>query len=811
MIAQSELTARLPRELSSFVGREEELRQIALHLAEAPVVTLAGPGGAGKTRLALQVAHRAADTGDFPDGVLLVELASLSEPRAVARSVAQGLRVVEQADQSIFEQLVQVLRPQRLLLILDNCEHVLPASAELAEHLLRGCPRLRLLATSREPLSIAGEVVFRVPPLRLPTDDRLATLAESEAGRLFAQRAMAANSGFALSEANASAVAEICRRLDGLPLAMELAAARVAAFAPADIASRLDDAFHILSGGTRTALPRQQTLQAAMAWSYDLLDDDERLLFERLAVFVGGFWLAGAQAMGASDVDALDVLPRLVAKSMVQAEPRADASVRYRLLEPLRQFARLRLVESGALGLARRRLAEYVLDLAERANSDPNLPSMAVYSREVTADADNVRAALDWAEEVGNGELAVKLGAALWFWWTRPDRQWEGRVWLERARSVPGAEQFPLAQGRALTGLSMISLAHGEVSEGARLAAEVESMGQVHGDEWLSVLGITLLGSAKAQLGDLDAAEPLVLEALARARRTDQRWIEARCLEFLGTFAMARGDMPAAEAQYQAALQVARSGLDPWSEGMALNSMADFLRARGEYEKAGPLYEEALELFYTLDLRRYAPQGLIHNLGYVALARGELQRAAQLFLESGNEYRSVGNDRRGLAECVIGLACTATRAGQLPLAARLFGSAEAAIERLGVAVTPSNQTEYERGLGELHRVLGPQELESERISGRTWSLDDALTAARPLADEPDSTAPSAPQRTDGLTPREHEVAVLLARGLTNRELAAQLVITEKTAKNHVQRVLEKLGVHSRAQLASRAEELGLRT
>ena len=253
----------------------------------------------------------------------------------------------------------------------------------------------------------------------------------------------------------------------------------------------------------------------------------------------------------------------------------------------------------------------------------------------------------------------------------------------------------------------------------------------------MSVIGITLLGSAKAQLGDLDAAEPLVLEALARARRTDQSWIEARCLEFLGTFAMARGDMPVAETQYQAALQVARSGLDPWSEGMALNSMADFLRARGEYEKAGPLYEEALELFYTLDLRRYTPQGLIHNLGYVALARGELQRAAQLFLESGNEYRSVGNDRRGLAECAIGLACTATRAGQLPLAARLFGSAEATIERLGVAVTPSNQTEYERGLGELHRVLGPQELESERMSGRTWSLDDALTAARPLVDEPD--------------------------------------------------------------------------
>ena len=215
-----------------------------------------------------------------------------------------------------------------------------------------------------------------------------------------------------------------------------------------------------------------------MAWSYDLLDDDERLLFERLAVFVGGFWLAGAQAMGAADVDALDVLPRLVAKSMVQAEPRADGSVRYRLLEPLRQFARLRLVESGRSAWRGVGCAEYILDLAERANGDPNLPSMAVYSREVTADADNVRAALDWAEEVGNGELAVRLGAALWFWWTRPDRQWEGRVWLERARSVPGAEQFPLALGRALVGLSMISLAHGEVSEGARLAAEVESMGQ---------------------------------------------------------------------------------------------------------------------------------------------------------------------------------------------------------------------------------------------------------------------------------------------------------------------------------------------
>jgi predicted ATPase len=345
---------------------------------------------------------------------------------------------------------VQVLRSRHLLLILDNCEHLVAACADVASDLLRHCARMRIVATSREPLRITGELVYRIPPLDVPADDRLETLTESAAARLFLLRARAADHRFVLSEINAPAIAQICRRMDGLPLAIELAAARVATFAPSEIARRLMDAIDIASDGPRSAPARQQTLEAAMAWSYELLDASERRLFERLSVFVGGFCLEAARAAAGADVDALAVLPSLVAKSIVQVERGIDGDTRYRVLEPLRQFSFARLRDSGGSDAAHRAHVEYILRLIEPTGQGTDLGRLFERFHGMTIEQYNIRAALEWAFATSNAEIAARIGAAMWMWWSRPDRQAQGRVWLDQIQAMPGIDQVPPAtRGRA--------------------------------------------------------------------------------------------------------------------------------------------------------------------------------------------------------------------------------------------------------------------------------------------------------------------------------------------------------------------------
>jgi predicted ATPase/transcriptional regulator with XRE-family HTH domain len=723
----------LPRELTSFVGREHELEELGRRLGEAALVTVAGPGGAGKTRLALRLAHRLLERADYPDGVVLAELAPLTDAGQVVDVLAESVGVPEPHGQPLVEVLVHVLRPKQLLLVLDNCEHLLEACADVAARLLQRCPGVRLLATSREPLRVVGEVVYRIPPLGLPADDRPEALAESEAGRLFVQRARAADSAFVLGEANAAAVAQLCRRLDGLPLAIELAAARAAGFAPADLAARLDDALRLAGEGPRDAPPRQRTLEAALAWSHALLDERERRLFRRLAVFAGGFGLEGARAVGPDEIDTTEVLPRLVAKSMVQAEPQPDGTMRYRLLEPLRQFAHARLGEADELDAARRAQAQHVLTLAERTDRVSDLPGQAHRARELTAENDNIRVALDWAFESGDAELAVRLGAALWQWWTRPDRQSQGRVWLERILSLPGVEQHTRPHSRVVVGLAFLRMVQSDTAGAVRLADEANRIAQASGDDWLASVALSVLGTALVYEGDLEAAEPAVRASVQRARAGGPSWIEVLSMGTLGQLALGRGDLSGAEAYILESHRVAQ-GLDPWTRGTALIVLGDLLRARAEYEAAGRAYEEALEQFRALDpVRQYTPQGVLHNLGYVAMAAGRVRRAAGLFLECADIYRAVGGDRRGLAECVIGLACSAVRAGEFGLAARLFGSAEATLEQLGTLLTPANRADYERGLAALEAGAPAALVAAERGIGRALPLERALEQARVLA------------------------------------------------------------------------------
>jgi ATP/maltotriose-dependent transcriptional regulator MalT len=492
----------------------------------------------------------------------------------------------------------------------------------------------------------------------------------------------------------------------------------------------------------------------------------------------------------------------------VQAEPQPDGTMRYRLLEPLRQFAHARLGEAGELEAARCLHARHMVDLAERAGGES---APGLIEQRLNPETDNLRGALEWSLRSGRADLAARLGASLWPWWTRPDRQAEGRAWFRRILAHPHPDSDPTRRGRVAVGLAYMHLVQGDMADAARLAEDVCRIAEEADDDALAAIAASVRGRGLAFLGQSGAAEPVLRESIRRARRAGLDWILILSTLAIGDIALARGDVRAAEEAVHECVRIARPGADPWSRGIALNALGDVMRARGQVERAAAAYEEALVLFESLDpYRKYLPQGLLHNLGYVAHARGDLRRAARLFLDSADGYRAVGTDRRGMVECAIGLARTAVSAGLPILAAQLFGSAEATLEQLGTLLTPANRVEYERGLAELGAALDAPRLAAARAEGRRLGLDEALERARELVDRTDAASTvSSSARPAGLTAREHEVALLVARGLSNRQVADELVITEKTAKNHVQRVLDKLGVRSRTQLVIRARELGL--
>jgi non-specific serine/threonine protein kinase len=779
----------LAPDLTSFVGRADETAALARLLEERRLVSLAGPGGVGKSRLAARVLKER-------EAVHVLELAPVTDPQRVAPTLAEQLGVPRP------EALDEALRTSAMLLVLDNCEHLLDACADLAQRLLGRCPDLRILTTTREPLGLAGETVLRIGPLRVPAEESLDALTTSEAGELFLHRAQAARADFRVNAANASAVARICRRLDGLPLAIELAANRVAALAPADIADRLD---HLLASTSRGAPERQQTLEATIAWSYALLEPDERDLFDRLSVFVGGFTLGGAEAVGQPRSQVVECLSRLVAKSLVLAEPQPDGGVRYRLLEPLRAFGRANLEAAGSLESTRDRHADYVLELAERAAPELFTPRLPVWFRQLEAEWDNIRLADDRLYETASSERLLRLHTALAWWWSRPDRQAEAFQRFERALGLPNVTRFPRLRGRVVGAAGTCAMQQSDMAVAAQLVDEALAIGRAEHDAWLECMMLSTGGRVRLYQGDVASAETTLREGLARARQTGQAWAASRILDALADADIAQGNAELAEAHMRESLSIARDGLDPWSVAMGLIGLGDLLRSRDEFEDAAMAYEEARQTLEPVNPQGAASHGLLHNLAYVALERGQLTHAAELFIDSADAYRRVGTDRRGLAECLLGLAGVAVRAGRPELAARLIASVDAALEALGTALTPTNLNAYRAVNEAVCAALDGSRLAAAQLAGRRWSLAEALDQARELA-----SAQAAPPPSASLTQREDEVARLLARGLTNRQIADILVISEKTAKNHVQRVLDKLGMRSRAQLAARADELGLR-
>jgi predicted ATPase/class 3 adenylate cyclase len=761
----------LPTQPTSFIGREKELAMAHGLVARSPLVTLTGQGGTGKTRLAL---HLAADSLDrYPGGAWLVELASVSDPAAVGPAVAAVLRIAERPNVAITDAIAESLRAERLLLVLDNCEHLIAASAELVSALLRSCPQLRILATSREALSVPGESLLSVPSLGVPGDDPLPPLdelREYDAVRLFVDRCLAQRPTFALTEENAADVVRICRRLDGIPLALELAAARVRSLSVAEIAQRLDDRFRLLTGGGRTVVARQQTLRALIDWSYDLLGDQERRLFRRLAVFVRGWPLDAAEAVcsgeGLDRDSVLDLLAHLVDKSLVVMQDRGGIA-RYTMLESVREYAREKLLDSGETELLRRRHLDHFFHVIVDA---PSWNAGSPAAMRTAEDYENLRAALEWIETDPHGrERELLLVGSMFGPAVARGRIAELRQSVAHALAHSDPTAPTLGRARALLAAGQLAGMQGEGAGDADLAQEavglLRSLGEKlelayallilaravstdqaaaeravreatavleeAGDPWSQAFVPFLLGDAALARGDHAAARRHHSESLARFRKMGDEFFASNALLSLGRLACVDGDHERARTLVEEALAIrrGRDGDTRWSVALALNSLGEVARCAGDPAAGAASFEQALG--YARELGDDAlVSWSLHNLGHVALHANDLGAAAARFRESVAFRRRAGpslNFATGLA----GLAGVAVRAGTFPEAARLHGAVGAMLESQHVVLPPADAEVRRADLAAIHAALDPQAESAAFEAGRaaTPAEVDRMAAA----------------------------------------------------------------------------------
>jgi predicted ATPase/DNA-binding NarL/FixJ family response regulator len=790
----------LPNNVSSFVGREEELARLRQVLADIRLLTLVGPSGVGKTRLALRLAADLQEA--FADGTWLVDLSPIGDPTLVPQVLADVLGVRQPPGKSWRDALALALRPRRLLLVLDNCEHLANACAELVDGLLRACPNLRMVATSLQPLVTAGETTWRVSPLSLPHDasSDLEELQRSDAVRLFVARVRSHLPDFTLNAQNAQLVAGICRSLDGLPLALELIAARVESLGLTEVASRLDDRFRLAVGGSRSAPTRQRTLQAALEWTTSLLDEDERVLLRRLGVFVGGWTLPAAEAVcaidGLAENTVADVLERAVARSLVVAE-HLELSVRYRLLETVHDYALTQLEAVGETELVRRQHAAYLLQLAER--GEP-LSWDAVSAAVLQPEEGNVRAALEWTLEHDQAELGLRLAAAAFSLWLYNGHYREGLAWLERLLAAPTTAAAHGARANALTVDAQLQMTLGDFARAHERGQAALEAQQARGDAQGIALALTTLGNAALMRGDLALAGALHADAARRLREVGGK-VNVINLGQLALVACEFGDASHARELIAEIEAIGEARRDPFALASAANSRGQLAAAKGDAAGAVRLFEHAVAIVRSTGNRQGTLVALT-NLGHARFDEGQLGAALEAFGEAV-ELAYHSGERVRLLRALDG-AARVVAGTNADAAVRLAGMTHGHREVLGAAAFPSERRHLESWLADARRSLGPIAYQRAWDNGHSSTLEQAVALVEAL-----TVAPAGALRTGALSARELEVARLLAQGLTNKQIAAELVVSAATVRSHVEHILDKLDLRSRAQVAVWASQQGL--
>jgi len=801
-------------EPNSFVGRERELDELRRFVPSARAVTLCGPGGIGKTRLALRVLAELAD--DFPDGVWFIELGELRQPDLVVSRVASVIGVDEEPGRPLLDTLADALRPRRLLLALDTCEHLIDSCARLCHRLLASSQGLHVLATSREPLRMAAEAVWQVPPLSLPqpgAPEAPEELSRYEAVRLFGDRAEASLPGFALGAGNVSAVSALCRSLDGVPLAIELAAAWVRVLSVEQIVARLDDRFRLLTSGDRTAPARQRTLRAAIDWSHDLLAEREQVMLRRLSVFAGWSLEMAEQVCSGDDLPAADVLDLLAAladKSLVVVDSGVNGQTRYRMLDSIREYAAARADAAGEAVMLQQRLRDYaMLETEHLMQMGMGLirapwPVTVQTFRRFDSDLGNLRQVLGRCLADRDAEAGLRLCTVM------------GPVWIVRGSFAEGAEWYdsffgldsPVAPvpaavlGPAIVGRAQLALASDPVQAQVRATEGLGLCREAGADFWTAT-ALNLLTEVALHAGRAGEAADRADETLAVARQAGDRWNEGYALGTMAAAAGQRGDLAGAQRLGEAALAVMRGIDQQWGAARTLLGLGDLARLTGDAYAARRRYEEALAILREVNARPEIARCLA-GLGRIAMEQGDIVLGRQHLTRSIELSRSIGS-RIGTIRGLEAFAALAVAEEEPERAVRLAAAAAALREAAHLPPRPAAWADrYLAAAGD----LGEDEV------GRLWEQGSGLDASsavelaleggpQPAAEPAGATRPAGRLATQGgLTPRELEIVALIAKGHSNRAIGEELVISPATAARHVANIMLKLGFSSRAQIAA---------
>jgi predicted ATPase/transcriptional regulator with XRE-family HTH domain len=721
---------QIPAAVNGLIGRTHAV-SVAVELLLQPdvrLVTLTGAPGVGKTRLAMQIAEQIQHK--FREGVCFVALAPLRTAEHVLPAIAQAINLLD-SGRMLLPALFDRLRSEETVLVLDNFEHVIGAAPDIAA-LLSSAPTLKVLCTSRVPLRLVGEHEFVVPPLALPDLANLSlrsVLAENPAVALFVERAYAAHPGFELTDDNVRQLAEICHRLDGLPLAIELAATRIKLFSPAAILARLDRRLPFLIGGTREAPERQRTLEAAIAWSYDLLDDAEKICFARLGLFRGGWTLEAAEAVCGEDIDVVSTLAALVDHSLVQSMHVEHGDVRFTMLEIIREFALMRLDEHKESIVVQARHAYYFLSLAIRGERGLQGKDQVDWMRRLNADNNNLHSAFAWSlSSWGNVELGLDAGAALWwFWWTN-GQVGEGRRWLysllQRATNIGLTDTK--AYGRALLGAGILAFFAGDFASALPQFEEARDLSKRLDDRITNGYAIFMIGTVMVLSSRVDAGYECLKQASAILRK-----VGVQAAWHVGVTSLAqtllsfeRGLLDEAQQHADAGMAVFRRLGQPYGIGLAFNYQGDVARLRGDYVIAAERYEASLPLLRQANAKSEIP-AVLHNLAHVVLAQGDLLRAQRLFTESLELHRANGN-QMGMAECLIGLAAVALTQGQPQRTATLLGAIDTLLSPLNVPLFAAEQAIYQQTKEAVQEALGVEKWLAGKEIGRAMSLAEII-------------------------------------------------------------------------------------